>query len=111
MENALIQEGFPPEQIQLLCDVHVSVFESALQSHKNPEQQPGHPLHTYQMENKELEKRCDQVERLLGKAETESETEKLGELLGQLREIDKHYLHKTSFFRGWNKKDLPGRPR
>jgi DUF438 domain-containing protein len=25
MENALIQEGFPPEQIQKLCEVHVDI--------------------------------------------------------------------------------------
>ena len=27
MENALIKEGFPPEEIRRLCDVHVRVFD------------------------------------------------------------------------------------
>jgi len=34
MENALIQEGFPPSEIQRLCDVHVQVFEKSLESHE-----------------------------------------------------------------------------
>ncbi|MBN1648254.1 MAG: DUF438 domain-containing protein [Spirochaetales bacterium] len=34
MENALINEGFPPEQIQKLCDVHVSVFNASLKKYK-----------------------------------------------------------------------------
>ena len=32
MENALIREGFPPTEIQRLCDVHARVFEKSLKN-------------------------------------------------------------------------------
>jgi len=34
MENALIHEGLPPEEIQSLCDVHVEVFKDTLSKQK-----------------------------------------------------------------------------
>jgi hypothetical protein len=36
MENALIQEGFPVEEVQRLCDVHARVFDKALRKAGRP---------------------------------------------------------------------------
>jgi len=47
MENALINEGFPPEEIMKLCDVHVQVFEDAIKIDKKQSKIPGHPVHSY----------------------------------------------------------------
>ena len=54
MEQALIAEGVPVEQVQKVCDVHVQVFEQALERQKKTKVLPGHPVHTYLEENKAL---------------------------------------------------------
>lgn len=52
MEQALIDEGMPPAEITRLCDVHQAVFEKALKRGKRESRLPGHPIHTYQLENR-----------------------------------------------------------
>ncbi|WP_304241205.1 DUF438 domain-containing protein [Gracilinema caldarium] len=51
MEQALMQAGMPAEEIQRLCEVHVTVFENSLESQGRPEKLSGHPIHTYMAEN------------------------------------------------------------
>lgn len=53
MEQELINSGeLTVDQITLLCDLHVGIFEDSLKEHIQPETQPGHPVHTYMAENK-----------------------------------------------------------
>ncbi len=56
MEQGLIQEGVPVEQVQSLCDVHVSVFKSAIEQAPRGKVLPGHPVHSYREENKAAKK-------------------------------------------------------
>lgn len=51
MEQELISEGLPVEEVKKLCDVHVSVFQQGLQGETSPEMTPGHPVHTFKYEN------------------------------------------------------------
>jgi hypothetical protein len=53
IEQSLIDEGFPVEEVQRLCEVHASVFERAFTRGAKPGKIPGHPIHTYLMENRE----------------------------------------------------------
>lgn len=53
MENALIKEGFPPEEIQRLCDVHAQVFEKSLKKVGKSSKMPGNPVYTFIEENNE----------------------------------------------------------
>lgn len=55
MEQALMDEGLPPEEIQRLCDVHVEVFKDSLEARDKPDVLPGHPIHFYMEENRVLE--------------------------------------------------------
>jgi len=56
MEQELISEGLPEEEIKKLCDVHVRVFKDSLENQPASSHVPGHPLHTLAAENRELEK-------------------------------------------------------
>jgi len=47
MEEALIAEGLPRDQIKALCDVHGQVFRESLDKQVPPEMTPGHPVHTF----------------------------------------------------------------
>ena len=47
MEEQLIREGTPVEEIQRLCDLHVAVVRNSLEKQAQVEAPPGHPAHTY----------------------------------------------------------------
>jgi hypothetical protein len=57
MEQALVNEGMPVEEIQRLCDVHASVFKGSIEEiHAIEEtEELGHPLNTFMLENREIE--------------------------------------------------------
>jgi hypothetical protein len=57
VEQSLINEGVPVEHVQKLCDIHVQVFDDALKKQGKSKVLPGHPVHTYRLENKELKKK------------------------------------------------------
>lgn len=62
MEEALIKEGMPVENVQALCDVHSAVFKGSIEEiHRvnSPLDIPGHPLHTLDLENKSLQEFID----------------------------------------------------
>ncbi len=57
LEQALIESGTPVEEVQRLCEVHADVFRSGLERGAREERMPGHPVHTFQAENREAKKR------------------------------------------------------
>lgn len=100
MENALIREGFPPEEIQRLCDVHVRVFEKSLSKVGKPSRIPGHPIHTFLEENKETKKQLKQLGkrvRKLAKGKADASKIRAFETAWQrFREIENHYARKEN---------------
>jgi len=107
LEQSLIAEGMPVEEIQKLCDVHASVFKGSIEEiHKDeitgekPEETPGHPVHTFKLENRELEKLINDsvnrnVEAYKGNASADSKNRLLADL-NALLDIDKHYSRKEN---------------
>lgn len=104
MEQSLIEEGLPVEEVQRLCDVHAAVFKGSLADyHKNagPRQAPpGHPVHTFQQENRAIEKVIDEyINPLIQKSKTmpsEEYKNRLSQAFDQLWELDKHYSRKEN---------------
>ena len=103
MEQALIMDGMPVEEIQRLCDVHAAVFKGSIEEiHKvqKPEETPGHPIHTFRLENRELEKHINEklkphLEEFKG-ADSKENIYKLLEDINLLLDIDKHYSRKEN---------------
>ena len=57
MEQNLIMEGMPVEEVQRLCDVHASVFKGSIEEIHTPQEllnTHGHPLHTFKLENQAI---------------------------------------------------------
>ncbi|MBM3312918.1 MAG: DUF438 domain-containing protein [Candidatus Aminicenantes bacterium] len=100
MENSLIQEGFPVEEVQRLCDVHAQVFDKALKKAGKPGRIPGHPIHTFVQENKAAKSILKELKRAgkpLGKGDPgPGEIERFRETLARLREVEKHYARKEN---------------
>jgi len=103
MEQALIMEGMPVEEIQRLCDVHAAVFKGSIEEihgQKKPEDEPGHPIHTLKMENREIEKLInDRIYPHIEIYKTADDTDSIDELKEDfelLWEIDKHYSKKEN---------------
>jgi DUF438 domain-containing protein len=100
METALINEGFPVEEIQRLCDVHAKVFEDSLKKVRKAGKVPGHPVHSYLLENKEAKKQLKHLGRLLKRIRRGAPDEKLRgdfkEAFDQFKEIERHFVRKEN---------------
>lgn len=105
MEQALIMEGMPIEEVQRLCDVHAAVFKGSIEEiHsselKRPENTPGHPIHTFKMENRELEEIIGKVIKPHLEAFKEDDGKDnvytLTQDINLLLDIDKHYSRKEN---------------
>lgn len=103
MEQALINEGMPAEAIQKLCDVHAAVFKGSIEEIHQPQnlgEIPGHPVHTFKLENREIEKLIN--ERIMHHLEAFQGNEHhetiapLSEDINLLGQIDKHYSRKEN---------------
>ncbi len=118
MEVQLIQEGLPQESIQQLCDTHTRVLKKHLDLQETPETIPGHPVHTFVQENKELTRTTGQVRVLLGRLEPLADDadatglmREIQQQLNNLMDTDKHYRRKEYLlFPYFEKNDLPGPP-
>ncbi len=103
LEQELITEGLPEEEVRKLCDVHVKVFEESLSAQPVPEAAPGHPLRTLADENRALEKLLAETRAALDHVRNEPERRdwaadraRLAALAGSLAGIEKHYLKKEN---------------
>jgi len=103
MEQALIMEGMPVEEIQRLCDVHAAVFKGSIaeiHGQQKDEDVPGHPVHTFKLENKAIEEFIENdLKNHLNNFLSNDSRENLNLLskdLEQLMEIEKHYGRKEN---------------
>lgn len=104
MEHALMEEeGIPVSEVQRLCSVHTAIFKGSIEEiHRssNPEDQPGHPVHTFKLENREIERLVNfKLQLHSDKFRVEDSKEmiyKLLEDLNLLLDIDKHYSRKEN---------------
>jgi hypothetical protein len=103
MEQELMDEGLPAEEIKRLCDVHVEIFKEALEEQDRPDPPVGHPIHTYMKENRASEKIMSDTSMLMGllgqpptREAFEEHRQALGELIDQLSEINTHYTRKEN---------------
>lgn len=94
LEQKIIAEGVPEEEVKRLCDLHVDVFRESLDEQKLPQLPSDHPLQTYLEENKHAKELAGSLMSLLDKRPFPYD-----ELKGQLEnfsQIDKHYLRKEN---------------
>jgi DUF438 domain-containing protein len=105
IEQALIKEGLPVEEVQRLCDVHATVFKgsiSDIHSVKDYTKIIGHPVNVLVEENKAIEQLInDEILPNLRALEEKIDHNKyLLVRIGfdRLQEIDRHYSRKEYLF-------------
>ncbi|MGG0188055.1 DUF438 domain-containing protein [Bacillus rhizoplanae] len=104
LEQTLMdEEGIPVEEVQRLCSVHTAIFKGSIEEiHRSdkPEDQPGHPIHTFKLENKEIDIHVNFKLQLhyerFEKEDSKENIYKLIEDLNLLMDIDKHYSRKEN---------------
>ena len=104
LEQALMEEeGIPVEEVQRLCSVHTAIFKGSIEEiHRSekPEDQAGHPVHTFKLENKKIDKLVNFKLQLhyerFEKEDSEENIYKLIEDLNLLLDVDKHYSRKEN---------------
>jgi len=94
----LEQKNLPRSEIERLSAAHMAILQGKIEDKQHPEDEPGHPIHTFKLENRELEKLIQS--RLLPHLEQfscedlNSHRYKLLEDYNLLLDIDKHYVRK-----------------
>lgn len=103
MEQNLIMEGMPIEEVQRLCDVHSAVFKGSIEDIHKPKSQEnikGHPLHTFKIENQAIKDLIDNdIKKHIDSFKQLSNEENINNLkqgFNLLWDIDKHYKRKEN---------------
>ncbi len=100
VEQELMQEGLPEEEVLKLCDVHGSVLEGNVDLSTAKDIPAGHPVDVFKKENIELKNIAEKAQSLVKAINAVNESEftqflfGLQGLFNQLMDVDKHYLRK-----------------
>jgi uncharacterized protein len=100
VEQELISEGLPVEEVLKLCDIHQMVLDGHIDQTGAKEVPEGHPADTFKKENLELGKVIIELEQLFRKANSINEFDvkqwliKVHTQLNSLMDVDKHYRRK-----------------
>ncbi len=118
VEQELIAEGMPTEEIMKLCDLHSSAMKGVIDLTAAKSFPPGHPVDTFKKENQALIGEITLAEKLFEEitalADDTDASEQIGQLrlrFNQLSDIDKHYSRKENLvFPFLEKKGVTGPP-
>lgn len=96
MEQALIREGMPVQEIRRLCDVHVGVVCGSLNTQAAPSVPAGHPVHTYMAENRAIEQAAARWTTLCKQLFPVPDAAELASALDTLAQVEIHYTRKEN---------------
>ncbi|MEZ4386289.1 MAG: DUF438 domain-containing protein [Candidatus Krumholzibacteriia bacterium] len=118
VEQQLIDEGLPHEDVLRLCDLHKQALDGVIDLAVAPAAPPGHPAHTFAQENhalawelKELAQAFRQVETLAADADPADALASIRLRFNNLMDVEKHYLRKENLlFPCLEKRGITGPP-
>lgn len=100
VEQELISEGLPEQEVLKLCDVHSAVLKGNIDLTTSKKVPDGHPVDVMVKENREIIKVAQEIETTLSELEDVEASElnrivlKLRTLFNSLFDVDKHYQRK-----------------
>lgn len=96
--NILENRDLPKNEVQRLSDAHMTILKGKIEEVEQPEDEPGHPVHTFKMENREVEKlihsRFKPDLENFSQDDCDDNKYKFLEDCNLLFDIDKHYVRK-----------------
>lgn len=96
VEDALIADGMPVEEITRLCSIHADVFADNILSQPNaPSERPGHPAFVFKAENQGL---TEHIEKKVKPAVAADDTVAFLDALKTLQKVHTHYQRKENIF-------------
>ncbi|MCU0409487.1 MAG: DUF438 domain-containing protein [Bacteroidales bacterium] len=100
VEQELISEGLPEEEVLKFCDIHTSVLEGHIDQTGAKPVPPGHPVDTFRKENRELERVADEMLKVFENVDSIKDDDirfvllRIRAGMNALMDVDKHYLRK-----------------
>lgn len=118
VEQELINEGLPTEEVLKLCDIHTQALQGAIDDGGDKYVPAGHPVDVFQKENKALAWEISQLEKLFEELKSLPEDDDPLPLLHDIRvrfnalmDVEKHYLRKENLlFPFLESRDITGPP-
>lgn len=102
IEEELIQEGMPREEIHRLCDVHLAVFRESLEKEKTLAP-PGHSIHTLMEEHKmllqfaeNLKSTAERIQEAKDFDAATKETKQLNHIVEHFKDSESHYVREEN---------------
>ncbi|MBM3118616.1 MAG: DUF438 domain-containing protein [Chloroflexi bacterium] len=97
VEEELIKEGMPREEIQKFCDIHLAVLKESLEK-KETLAPPGHPIHILMEEHKVLLNFVDEFKGVAKEIKGAKGLSSVGEQMKQLNHIVEHLKDSESHY-------------
>ncbi|GHV38667.1 hypothetical protein FACS1894179_02410 [Bacteroidia bacterium] len=100
VEQELISEGLPEEEVLRFCDIHTAVLDGSIDTSAAKSVPPGHPVDTFKQENRALEEYTTKAKSLFDQGNKLKQEEvkdyilKLKSVFNFLSDVDKHYKRK-----------------
>ncbi|MFZ1683119.1 MAG: DUF438 domain-containing protein [Candidatus Zixiibacteriota bacterium] len=118
VEQELIADGMPIEDILRMCDLHSAALKGAIEPGTSAGIPLGHPVHTFKKENEALAGELALTEKLFAEIDAMPDEANATEPLGQFRlrfsrlaDVGKHYSRKENLiFPYLEKKGITGPP-
>jgi len=97
IEEELIQEGMPREEVMRLCDLHISMFRESFEK-EEAIAPPGHPIHVQMEEHKILLRYSQELARLAQRlaSATRADMARLAEIEAALKGSESHYVREEN---------------
>jgi len=104
IEEELVKEGMPREELQRLCDVHLEVFREQLEKEKTKiEVAPDNPVNILMEEHKILLRFLEEMNTIMKSVQQSKDPKIVNQVIPQLRHIaedfldtEKHYLREEN---------------
>ncbi len=100
VEQELISEGLPEEEVLRFCDIHTAVLDGSIDTSAAKSVPPGHPVDTFKQENRALEEYIAKAKALFDQGNKLKQEDvndyilKLKSVFNFLSDVDKHYKRK-----------------
>ncbi len=119
VEQELINEGLPVEEVLKLCDLHSAALKGQIDLSEAQEAPPGHPADTFRQENRALQGEVDLLGQSVAKltesasdADATELTQQIQMRINALTDVEKHYARKENLlFPFMERHEITGPPK